>query len=125
MVKQFKGFLYNIVSVRSDVRYAKYMARVLDHDLERFSSKEEFLDELDWFLSRFQLRLFIPGEWQRVTDDHLRMVFLRFNDSGDPALSCPGLPDKARQVDRVLHCFRPVLLRAKSRWAWKVTEEPR
>jgi hypothetical protein len=100
------------------------MARVLDHDLERFSSLDEFLDELDWFLSRFQLRLFIPGEWERMPDDDKQMVFLCFNDSGDPTLICPGLPDKARQLDRVLRCFRPVLLRAKSLWAWTVPVEP-
>lgn len=94
---------------RRDVRYALLQAQVLELELERCKSAQEF-----WALFEHTLRrvgFTDPGEVENEA-----VVHVRYNGAEPWALHAPKATGTTQEWQRVAECFRPVYAKAKARW---------
>lgn len=94
---------------RRDVRYALLQAQVLELELERCRTAQEF-----WALFEHTLRrvgFTEPGE----ADDEVA-IEVRYNGATPWTLHAPEAAGTAQEWQRVAECFRPVYAKAKQRW---------
>lgn len=113
---EMKKVLDDVVSARKDVRYAYCMSQVLEHDLERFATAEQFWKALRRFLSRLHVRPTNPEERGGCLVEGCRYVILRLDDTTIWALCCPETGGTGRRWERVARCFYPAIMGAKARW---------
>lgn len=113
---EMKKVIEDVVSARKDVRYAYCMSQVLEHDLERFDTADQFWKALRRFLSRLHVRPTTPGEQEECLAQGCRYVVLRLDDATLWALCCPETGGTGRRWERVARCFYPAIMGARVRW---------
>ena len=95
---------------RRDVQYALLQARVLEHELDRSKSAQEF-----WAIFEHTLRrvgFTEPGEVE-----HEAVVHVKYNGSTPWTLHAPKAKGTTIEWQRTAECFRAVYARAQSKWA--------
>jgi len=113
---EMRKVLRDVVSARKDVRYADCMSQVLEHDLERFATADQFWKALRRFLSRLHIRPTGPDGRTECSGEGCRFVVLRLDDTTLWALCCPETGGSGRCWERVARCFYPAIMGAKARW---------
>jgi UDP-GlcNAc:undecaprenyl-phosphate GlcNAc-1-phosphate transferase len=97
------------LSRRDHVRYALLQAQVLELELERCRSAEEFWAVFEITLKRVGFTQ--PGEAEAELT-----VAVRFNGSTPWTLYACRTRGSSREWQRLAECFRPVYARAKAKW---------
>lgn len=114
-LSEMKRVLRDIVTARTDVRYAYAMSLVLEHDLERVASADVFWENFRIFLGRLGItpRTGDPGE---TTTAERKVVILRIDDRTLWGLVCPRPEGSSRRWERVARCFLSAIMGARARW---------
>jgi UDP-GlcNAc:undecaprenyl-phosphate GlcNAc-1-phosphate transferase len=94
---------------RRQVRYALVQAQLLELELDRCVSAEEFWEIFDTALGRVGFTR--PGE---VPDE--MTVKVKYNGASPWTLFAPTTKGNAEEWQRLAECFRPVYARAKAKW---------
>lgn len=114
-LREVKRVLRDIVTARKDVRYAYAMSLVLEHDLERVGTAEQFWDNLHIFLARLGITPVIGG-LPLSADDARKVVVLRLDERTLWALHCPHHESSSRRWERVARCFLSAIMGARANW---------
>jgi len=94
---------------RRDVRYALLQAQLLELELERCRSAQEF-----WAVFEHTLRRVGFTDEGEVEDE--AVVNVRYNGATPWKLHAPKSGGTPQEWQRVAECFRPVYAKAKERW---------
>lgn len=104
----------DLIAARKDVRYAYAMSLVLEHDLERVASADEFWRNFRSFLDRLDL-VPVTGGGETV-DDSRKVIALRLDPRTIWVLHCPDPGESSRRWERVARCFLSAIMGARAIW---------
>lgn len=114
---EVKVILRDIFAARKDIRYAYTLAQVLEHEIDRVGSAEEFWDSLLAAMAKLGIEpVGDKGGGARVRNPGRCAVI--YSISGEQAwhLYCPVPTSRRRQWDRVIRCFVPALMNGAERF---------
>ena len=94
---------------RRQVRYALLQAQLLELELERCTSADEFWQVFDTALSRV-------GFSQTEQATHGTEISVKYNGTTPWTLHAPAVKGHEAEWQRLAECFRPVYARAKAKW---------
>ena len=98
-----------VIGRRRHVQYALLQARLLEHELDRCSTAQEF-----WAIFEHTLRrvgFTEPGE-----AEHEAVVLVKYNGSTPWTLHAPKAKGTTHEWQRTAECFRSVYASAKAKW---------
>ena len=104
-----KRRLQRVINRRREVRYALLQAQLLDLEVDRCASAQEF-----WTLFEHTLRRI--GFVDRGEVENAIVVQVRHNGSEPWTLHAPLHRGHAGEWQRIAECFRPVYNKAETRW---------
>jgi UDP-GlcNAc:undecaprenyl-phosphate GlcNAc-1-phosphate transferase len=111
-----KSAVIDIIAARKDVRYAYAMSQVLEHDLERYRTAEEFWDSLGGFLKRLQITPLALPDAPFPEGEESGLVVFKLDHRTIWLLRCPVPENGTRRWERVARCFYCPIMGARSRW---------
>jgi UDP-GlcNAc:undecaprenyl-phosphate GlcNAc-1-phosphate transferase len=98
-----------VINRRREVRYALLQAQLLEMEVERCKSAQEFWTIFDVTMRR--VGFVEPGE---VADEIA--VHVKYNGSAPWTLHAPPHRGHPGEWQRIAECFRPVYIKAQARW---------
>jgi UDP-GlcNAc:undecaprenyl-phosphate GlcNAc-1-phosphate transferase len=99
-----------VLGRRREVQFALLQAQLLDFEVERCTSREEFQQVLEHSLRR--VGFMQSGEPVKQLDVHVK-----YNGSTPWTLHACATQGSAEEWQRIAECFRPVYIKAKAKWA--------
>jgi UDP-GlcNAc:undecaprenyl-phosphate GlcNAc-1-phosphate transferase len=98
-----------VLGRRGQVRYALLQAQVLELEVERSKSAQEF-----WAIFEHTLRR--VGFTEKGEADDEATVHVRYNGAEPWTLHAPKARGSTSEWQRIAECFRPVYVKAKAKW---------
>ncbi|MAS96540.1 MAG: hypothetical protein CMO55_25405 [Verrucomicrobiales bacterium] len=117
-VRQVREALGDIVAARKDIRYAYNLSQVLEHDIERSASAEEYWGRVRESLLRLDISPASKAPNSEPCGEGRCLIVFPLRNERVWKLCCPEPKEKTtrRQWDRVIRCFLPALMNGLSRW---------
>ncbi len=106
----------DVIAARKDVRYAYSMSQVLEHDLERFATADEYWRAFSEFVGRLKIGPAVPAETPPGEAGEQCQMVIKLDENTLWAFNCPRPDGSNRRWERIARCFYSAIMGGRERW---------